>query len=149
MPKHRHTHAPDFQSLRRQLAELERKIAEHAQRQAEQIAALEHLEWLVTGHECRRLDKLRPLVRRRVTALAEGAPERFPREMHSGILKLASLSHDAPLFDAAYTLLSFAGKRERLRFLRAGRAEREAILRQILVRGGVRDDRGRFQEILR
>jgi hypothetical protein len=90
-----------------------------------------------------------PAERARLTALAEGAPQRRPREMWIGVQALRALNFFQPLADAAYTLLSFASARERLRFLRGGPAEREALLRDTLTRGGVLDHRGRFQEILR
>jgi hypothetical protein len=54
-----------------------------------------------------------------------------------------------PHDSAAYTILSFAGRRERLRYLRGSDAEREAMVRETLARGGVRDNLGYFQEILR
>ncbi len=136
-------------SLQRQLAAIDRRIAELAQQEATRIVALEHAEWLAAGDECRRLDKSRRNARARMAALAEGAPRRQPHEMWIGVQALAALNLFQPPADAAYTLLSFAGKRERLRFLRASRAEREAILRETLARGGVFNDRGYFQEILR
>jgi hypothetical protein len=150
MPNHpRRADANQIGALQRQLAAINRRVAELAQQEACRIAALEHAEWLAAGDECRRLDKSRRNARARLTALAEGAPPRWPREMWIGVQALGALNFFQPPADAAYTLLSFASARDRLRFLRGGRAEREALLREILTRGGVFDDRGRFQEILR
>jgi hypothetical protein len=150
MPNHHRTaNANQIGSLQRQLAAIDRRIAERAQQEAWRIVALEHAEWLAAGDECRRLDKSRLHARARLTAVAEGAPERWPREIWIGVRALHALNFFQPRADAGYTLLSFASARERLRFLRGGRAEREALLRDTLTRGGVLDDRGRFQEILR
>ena len=150
MPNHhRRASANQIGSLQRQLAAIDRRIAELAQQEAGRIVALEHTEWLAAGDECRRLDKSRRNARARLTAVAEGAPKRWPREMWIAAQALHALNFFQPPADAAYTLLSFASARDRLRFLRGGPAEREALLRDTLTRGGVFDDRGRFQELLR
>lgn len=151
MPQHyRRSSATHLESLERQLAAEKRRIAELAQQEAEQIAAQERAEWLAAGEECRRLDKELRNARARIAAVADGAPKRWPREIAMGVQVLGSYqNYFLPMADATYTLLSFAGKRERLRFLRAGREEREAMLREVLARGGVYNDRGFFQEIVR
>jgi hypothetical protein len=150
MPNHhRRANADQIGSLQRQLAAIDHRIAELAQQEAGRIVALELAEWLAAGDECRRLDKSRRNARARLTAVAEGAPKRWPREMWIGVQALHALNFIQPRADAAYTLLSFASSRDRLRFLRGGRAEREALLRDTLTRGGVFDRRGRFREILR
>lgn len=150
MPNHhRRANANQIDSLQRQLAAIDRRIAERAQQEAGRIVALEHAAWLAAGDECRRLDTSRRNARARLTALAEGAAKRSPRELWIGVQALDALNFFQPRADAAYTLLSFSSARERLRFLRGSPAEREALLRDILTRGGVFDRRGRFQEIVR
>jgi hypothetical protein len=142
MPNHHRTaSANQIGSLQRQLAAIDRRIAELAQQEAGRIVALEHAEWLAAGDECRLLDKSRRNARARLTALAEGAPQRWPREMWTGVKALDALNFFQPRADATYTLLSFSSARDRLRFLRGGPAEREALLRDTLTRGGVFDRR--------
>jgi hypothetical protein len=55
---------------------------------------------------------------------------------------------DAERADAAYTIVAFSARRERLRYLRGG-TERETAVRETLERGGVYNERGHFFEVIR
>jgi hypothetical protein len=134
----------EIAALRLELAHAERVLREEAEREAQRLAEAEHVAWREAQDTCAKYDCIRQDVNRR---LDSGDRERFPGEC--SLAKMALL--EAERADAAYTVISFAQLRDRLRYLRGG-SEREAVLRDALERGGVYTGRcgGRhFQEIVR
>ena len=134
-------------ALRCELAQAERSLREKAEREARRLAVAEHCAWHEARDVCYAFDSIRRNANMRLQALCAGRPERFSGE---GKLAEMALRH-ADHADAAYTLISFARLRDRLRYLRGG-SERETVVREALMGGGVYTDgcRGRhFQEIVR
>jgi len=135
--------------MRRTLASAERTVRDRAESEARRLASMEREAWTEAHDRCLQLEKIRRQARARLAAIADGSPQRYPRERATAVIALREVARCEPRDSAAFTLLSFASARERLCFLRSGPAEREALLRATLARGGVFDDRGRFWEILR
>jgi hypothetical protein len=111
------------------------------------LAAAEHVAWREAQDACFLYDYIRANVNRRLEAIHEGERERFPGELRLTQMALS----DADRADAAYTVISFARLRDRLRYLRGG-SDREAVVSEALERGGVFTDAcgGRhFQGIVR
>jgi hypothetical protein len=131
-------------TLRRELATAERELRERAARAAETLSRAERAAWREARDACHAFDSIRPRVEVRLAAFRAGASERFLVEQRLGEMAL----RDADRADAAYTIISFAGRRERLRYLRGG-AERDSVIRKTLERGGVYGERGHFFEVLR
>jgi hypothetical protein len=121
-----------IRTLRAQLAEAERMLRENAERQAQKLADAEHIAWREAQDACFTFDRIRGAASARLGAIQNGESERFLNER-----KLAEMAlRDADRFNAAYTVISFAPLRDRLRYLRGG-AEREAVVCEALERGGV------------
>jgi hypothetical protein len=139
--------ARDIMALRRELARAERVLRDNAEREARRLAKAEHVAWREAQDACFLYDYIRANVNRRLEAIRAGEHERFPGE-----LRLAEMAlKDADHVDAAYTVISFARLRDRLRYLHAG-SERETVVCEALKRGGVYTDAcgGRhFQGIVR
>lgn len=134
-------------ALRRELAEAEPALRDEAEREAQRLALAEHTAWREAQNACFSYDRIRRFIEARLNLIRNGEPERFPGEC-----KLAEMALlEADRADAAYTVVSFAQLRERLRYLRGG-SDREAVVREALERGGVYTDAcgGRhFMEIVR
>jgi hypothetical protein len=127
-------------ALRRELAIAERHLRERAARAAETLARAERAAWGEARDACLRNDRAEA----RLAAIRAGAPERFLGEQRLCEMAL----RDAGRADAAYSIVSFAERCDRLRYLRGG-SERESVLRETLKRGGVYGERGHFFEVLR
>lgn len=113
------------------------------------MAEMERLEWRAARDRCLQLETIRRNAGGRIAVIACGAPEKFTGERGLAEAALREVARWEPYDSAAYTIVSFAVRRDRLRYLRANDAEREALVRATLARGGVRDDRGHFREIPR
>lgn len=130
--------------LRRELALAERVLREKAQGEAAKLTEAERDAWEGAHEACLLFDRIRPRARARLDAIRTGDRERF-----GGERRLAEIAlRDADRADAAYTIVSFANLRDRLRYLWGG-SERESVVREALVRGGVHVERGHFQEIVK
>jgi hypothetical protein len=139
--------AHSVSALRRELAQAERHLRVHAEREARRLAEAEHVVWREAQDACTAYDCIRQNVTRRLEAIGSRESERFPGECTFAEVAM----REAERADAAYTVISFAQVRDRLRYLRGG-SEREGVLRETLERGGVYTGRcgGRhFQEIVR
>ncbi len=124
-------------------------LRERAAREARCIAEMERVAWRATRDRCLQLETIRRHARRRIVAIADGVPEKYAGERAFAVAALREVARCEPHDSAAYTILSFAARRDRLRYLRGSDADREAMVRETVARGGVRDDRGHFQEIVR
>jgi len=134
-------------ALRRELAQAERMLRERAEREARRLAMAERWAWREARDACHAFDRIRQNINARLEAIKNGHPERFLNEQELAQMAL----RDANRADAAYTILSFAGPRDRLRYLSGG-AKGDAVVRETLECGGVytRACGGRhFQEIVR
>lgn len=139
--------APRVVALRRELAQAERDLCEKADREALNLAEAEHVAWRQTQDACFAFDRIRQNASARLETIRSGGRERFPGERAVADMALC----DADRADAAYTIISFARLRDRLRYLRGG-SERETVVRKTLERGGVYTDAYQglhFQGILR
>ncbi len=134
-------------ALRRELADAEQTLRAQTRREAARLADAERAALLEARAACHAFDRIRPNASARLDAIRAGSPERFRNERQLAEMAL----HEADRADAAYTVISFAKRRDRQRYLRGG-GEREAVIREAIARGGVfTDARGGkyFQEILR
>jgi hypothetical protein len=134
-------------ALRRELAEAERALREQAEREAIRLVRAEHDAWREARDACHAFDRIAPKARARLEAIRAGGQERFPSELALAEMALT----DVVRADAAYTIVSFANRSDRLRYLRGGH-EREAVIREVLTQGGVYTDACQghhFQEIVR
>jgi hypothetical protein len=137
--------------LRKELALAERELRERAKVEAVRLARLEHEEWLTARDECLQLEQLRRSANTRLKAMSLGRAERFCGEPALAQMALRDIVQWGVNGSAAYTIISFANRYDRLRYLRNGVA-REAILAKTMERGGVYTDAfgGRhFMEIVR
>jgi hypothetical protein len=119
-------------ALRRELVQAERKLRETAEREARRLAEAEHVAWLEAQDACFAFDRIRQRASKRLEAIRAADRERFLGERRLAEMAL----RDADRADAAYTIISFAKLRDRLRYLRGG-AEREAVVNEAIARGGV------------
>jgi hypothetical protein len=134
-------------ALRRELASAEQSLRARARREAARLAHAEHVALREACDACHAFDRIRRNASARLDAIRAGSPERFRGERPFAEMAL----READRADAAYTVISFAKRRDRLRYLRGG-DEREAVIREALKRGGVFTDAcggEYFQEILR
>jgi hypothetical protein len=134
-------------ALRRELADAEQTLRARTRREATRLAHAEHAAWRQACDACHAFDRIRRNASARLDAIRTGSPERFRGERRLAEVAL----RDADRADAAYTVISFARRRDRLRYL-CGGDERKAVIREAIARGGVfTDARGGnyFQEILR
>jgi hypothetical protein len=137
--------------LRRELGQAERRLREQVRSEAVRLAEAERMEWGRTRDECLQLEKIRCEARCRLEQLTAGALERFLGERELAEMALRDVERWELVDSAAYTVISFANRRDRLRFIKGG-AEREAVIRETIERGGVYTEAcgGRHsQEILR
>jgi len=129
------TGAGDMQyvtALRRELAQVERALREHAEREGIRLARAERDAWREARDACHVFDRIRTRACARLEAIRAGSSERF-----SGERQLAEkVLLDANRADAAYTIVSFAGTQERLLYLRGG-ADRDRVIAEVLAQGGV------------
>jgi len=124
--------AHNIVALRRELAHTELVLREKAESEARRLLVAERTAWREAQDACFAFDRIRKYVRVRLEAIRNGDRERF-----AGEYKLAEMAlRDADRADAAYTIMSFARLRDRLRYLRGG-SQREAIVREAVARGGV------------
>jgi hypothetical protein len=134
-------------TLRRELSLAERALHHRAEHEAIRFARAEHVAWREAQDVCFAYDDILQNVSRRLAAIRAGEHERFPGES-----QLAEMAfRDADRADSAYTVISFAGLRDRLRYLRS-ESGREAAVRETLERSGLYTDAcgGRhFQGIVR
>lgn len=135
-------------ALRRELAQAEKELRERAEREAVRLAVEERDQWRVAREDCLQLERIRRDATERLIAIGSGGKTRFRDEAALAELALRDVEtwelHDS----AVYTIISFANRRDRLRFL-VGGADREAVMREALAQGGVYTERGYFQEILK
>ncbi len=113
---------------------------------------MERFAWRAARDRCLQLEKIRRNAQRRLDELASAAadsPEKFRGERAWAQAALREVARCEPHDSAAYTILSFSSRRDRLRYLRGSDEERAAMVRETLARGGVRDERGHFQEVVR
>jgi len=141
-------HPRDIVVLRRELAQAERKLRERAEREAVRLAEAERVAWRETREACLQLERIRRDANARFEAIRRGEQERFPAEYALAEMALREVETCELRDSAAYTIISFACLRERLRFLHGG-PEREALMHDALTCGGVYTERGYFQEILK
>jgi hypothetical protein len=140
--------ACDIVALRRDLAQAERGLRERAAREAVRLAEAELVAWREAQEGCLQLERIRRDANARLDAIREGGQTRFPGEYVLAQMALRDVETWELRCSAAYTIVSFAGRRNRFRFLRGG-ADREAVMREMLAHGGVYTERGYFQEILK
>ena len=132
--------------LRRELAEYKRKqeriekAAETLER-AERFLRHQHRDCI---HEIERKQRK---ASERLAALNRGEPERFHGESEA-LWRMLKAAHTLLDFElSAYTLLSFAAPAERAKFVLLP-DQRNEMIRSVRQDGGVRDDAGRFVEVL-
>ena len=131
-------------ALRQNLAEKEAALREQADREARLLVAEERLAWREARDACHTYDRIQPRAEARLRAIRSGAAERF-----AGEARLAEMAlREAERADVAYTVISFARRSDRFRYLRGG-LDRVVVLRETLERGGVYTQRGHFQGIVR
>jgi hypothetical protein len=138
----------DITALRRELALAERGLRERAAREAVRLAEAERVAWREAREGCLQLERIRRDVNARLDTIRGGGQTRFPGEFALAQTALRDMETWEPRCSAAYTIVSFAGRRNKLRFLRGG-ADREGVVRETLAHGGVYTERGYFQEILK
>jgi hypothetical protein len=134
-------------ALRRELADAEQALRARTRREATRLAHAEHAAWRQACDACHAFDRIRRNASSRLDAIRTGSPERFRGERPLAEVAL----READRADAAYTVISFARRRDRLRYL-CGGDERKAVIREAIERGGVFTDAcggNYFQEILR
>lgn len=122
--------------MRTELAAAEKELRKRAEREAIRLAHLEHEEWLNAQERCLQLEQIRRDVMERLNAMRKGGSERFCGEADLVRMALDDLKTWELRDSAAYTIVSFANCRDRLRFLRGG-AERDAVLVETIKCGGV------------
>jgi hypothetical protein len=131
-------------ALRRELELAERAFRNDAEHEARRLVQADRTAWREARDACASYDRVRRGASERLEAIHAGAPERF-----AGERRLAEMAlRDADLADATYTIVSFANRQDRLRYLRGG-SERAAVVSETLRRQGVLDDRGHFIEVVR
>jgi hypothetical protein len=138
----------DITALRRELIQAEHGLRERAEREAVRLTEAERVAWREAQEGCLQLERIRRDGNARLEALRSGTGERFHGEGALAGMALRDVEAWELRDSAPYTIVSFAGRRSRLRFLRGG-ADREAVMRETLAHGGVYTERGYFQEILK
>ena len=141
-------HSRNIVALRHELAEAERELRDRAEREAVRLVGAERVAWREAREDCLQLERIRRNAIARIEAIRSGDCERFQSEYELAETSLRDVEAWELRESAAYTIISFACLRKRLRFLLGG-AEREAVMRETLTCGGVYTERGYFQEILR
>jgi hypothetical protein len=135
-------------ALRRELAQAERDLREKAEREAVRLATAERIAWLEVREGCLQLERIRRNANARLEVIQSGCLERFSGERSLAEMALLDVATWETRDSAAYTVISFARLRDRIRCLRGG-TEREAVMRETLTRVGVYTERGYFQGILK
>jgi hypothetical protein len=142
------TEASNIVAQRRDLAHAERRLRVRAEREAVRLAEVEVLCWRDAQAACLQLERIRRQASARVEAIQGGEMERFSGERTLAEMALSDVESWELRDSTAYTIVSCARLRDRLRYLRGG-AEREVVMREALACGGVYTERGYFQEILK
>jgi len=119
-------------ALRSELADAERALRARTRREAARLADAERGALWEARDACRAFDRIRPNSSARLEAIRAGSSERFRGERQLAERAL----READRADAAYTVIAFAKRDDRLRYLRGGH-EREAVIREAMARGGV------------
>jgi hypothetical protein len=137
--------------LRSQLASAERQLRELTEQHAGILKQREHAAWAEARDACLDYDRIRARAQVRVAQILDGvpvpgkhSPERFPGEMRLALMALC----EADRADAAYTVISFGGTPEKVRYAQGGDA-RDSLLREAMERGGVYNERNYFVEVIR
>jgi hypothetical protein len=141
-------HSRNIVALRHELAEAERELRDRAECEAVRLAEAERAAGREAREDCLQLERIRRDANTRLEAIRRGEQERFPAEYALAEMVLREVEAWELRESAAYTIISFACLRKRLRFLHGG-AEREAVMHEALTCGGVYTERGYFQEILK
>ena len=89
-------------------------LRERAAREARRVAEMERLAWRTARDRCLQLEKIHRNARRRLAAIAFGSPEQFAGERALAEAALRAVARWEPHDSAAYTILSFAARRDRL-----------------------------------
>src|SRR6267143_369328 len=110
--------ARDIVALRRELAQAERGLRERAEREAVRLAEAEHVAWRDAREGCLQLERIRRDANARLEAIQGGGRERFPGERVLAEMALRDAEAWELRDGAAYTIVGFACRRDRLRFLR-------------------------------
>lgn len=116
--------------------------------EAVRLVEAERTAWIDAQDSCLQLEHIRRNAKARLSAIRSGSPERYSGERKLAEMALNDVQKIEPRDSTAYTIVSFARLRDRLRYLRGG-SEREAIMAETLKRGGVHTESGYFMEILR
>ena len=134
-------------------ADLRRGLAEHKQKRERIENAAETLEREERSLRLQHRDRIHEIERKqmkaseRLAALNRGEPERFHGESEA-LWRTLQAAHTLLEFDLpAYTLLSFAAPAERARFVLHA-DQRNEMIRSVRQAGGLRDDAGRWVEVL-
>lgn len=134
-------------------ADLGRELAEHKRKRERIENAAEKLELLERLLRLQHRDRIHEIERKklkasvRLAALNRGELERFHGESET-LWQTLQAAHRLLDFDlSAYTLLSFAAPAERIRFVLHA-DQRNEMIRSVRLAGGLRDDAGRFVEVL-
>jgi hypothetical protein len=135
-------------ALRRELAQAERELRERAEREATRLAKAERAARREVQTNCLQLERIRRRAKTRLEAIISENSERFPGELKVAEMALRDVQAWELWDSTVYTIMNFACMRDRLHFLRGG-TEREAVMREVITRGGVYTERKYFQEILK
>lgn len=137
----------DIVELRRELGHAEIQLRVRADQEAVKIAQAEHTAWCEARDCCLQLERIRRSAKSCLKAIVAGSRERFREKRELAELALREVERWELRESAAYTVVSFARRRDRLRYLRGG-SERETVIHEAIKRGGVYDERGHFVEVL-
>ncbi|HUK30539.1 MAG TPA: hypothetical protein VLV89_05450 [Candidatus Acidoferrum sp.] len=138
-------------AMRRELANAELQVRQLAAKHGDILAQRERDACADALESCGTFDSIRPRATARLAEIREGVvlPGRKTPERFLGEARLAEMAlREADLADASYTILAFANARDQARYIRGG-AERDAVLRETMKRGGVYNDRKYFMGIVR
>jgi hypothetical protein len=124
------------------LVGIERELRKGARRAARTLALAEAVVSRQAQDACDAFSRIRPRVEDRLAAIQGGSSERFLGERRLAELAL----RDAERADAANTILSFARRRDRLRYL-CGGFERETVIAETIRWGGVYGERKQFHRM--
>lgn len=124
-----------------------RKERKRLERAAEFLLHVETQALISWRGEIHRLERVRRYAAKRISALASGARERFPKEADCAWTALAIVADELPGVAAGYSLLALGTRRARFRFVVCPEARR-AMSDSILYRGGVLREGRRFWGLL-
>ncbi len=134
-------------------ADFRRKLDEHKRRRERIENAAETLEQAERFLRCQHRHRIHEIERKqrkaseRLAVLNRGEPERFHGECEV-LWRMLKAAHTLLEFELpAYTLLSFAAPAERARYIVLP-DQRNEMIRSVRQNGGLRDDAGRWVEVL-